>query len=103
MTCLIGNDVLHVQHAVVAVNGVRPVLAGHGVVAVRVHYVQTALRATNSWACLQAQPKLDDTLEVARWQGEAKIRQQQGGEILQRLASAQRQEAPLVAHVAVDK
>jgi hypothetical protein len=60
---------------------VRPVLAGHSVVAERVHHVQTALRATNGWACLQAQPEMDDTLEVARWQGEVEIRQRQGGEV----------------------
>ncbi len=38
-THLIGNDVLHVRHAVVAANGVRPLLASHGMVAVRVHHV----------------------------------------------------------------
>ncbi len=72
-------------------------------VTVRVHHVQTALRATDGWACLQAQPKLDDMLEVARWQGEAEIGQRQGGEVPRRPVGAQRHEAPLVTHVAVDK
>ncbi len=72
-------------------------------VAVRIHHVQTALRATDGCACLQAQPKLDDTLEVARWQGEAEIGQRQGDEVPQRRASAQQQEAPLAAHVAVNE
>ncbi len=57
----------------------------------------------DGWACLQAQPKLDDTLEVARWQGEAKIGQRQGGEIPRRPVDAQKQEAPLVAHIVVDE
>ncbi len=52
-TRLIGDDVLHVRHVVVVANDVRPMPAGHGVVAVRVHHVQTALRATNDWACLK--------------------------------------------------
>ncbi len=86
-----------------AANGVWPVLAGHGVVVVWVHHVQTTLRATDDWACLQAQPKMDDTLEVARWQGEAKIGQRRGGEVPRHPINAQRQEAPLVAHVAVSK
>ncbi len=38
-TCLIGDDVLHVWHAVVATNGVRYVLVGHSMVAIRVHHV----------------------------------------------------------------
>ncbi|CAM6029961.1 unnamed protein product [Sphagnum balticum] len=71
-------------------NGVRLVLAGHGVVAVRVHHVQTTHRATYDRACLQAQPKLDDTLEVALWQGEAKIGQRQSGEVPRRPAGTQR-------------
>jgi hypothetical protein len=63
-TRIIGDDVIHVRHVVVATNGVRPVLASHGVVVIRVHHVKTALRATDDWACLQAQQELDDTLEV---------------------------------------
>jgi hypothetical protein len=51
----------------VATNGLQPVPAGHGVVIVWVHNVQTALWAVDDWACLQAQPELDDTLEVAGW------------------------------------
>ncbi len=74
-THLIRDDVLHIRHAIVATNGVRPALASHGVVTVWVHHVQTTLWATDGWACFQAQPKLDDTLEVARWQGEAEIGQ----------------------------
>ncbi len=35
----IGDDVLHVLHAVVAANGVWPVLVTHGVVAIQVHHV----------------------------------------------------------------
>ncbi len=46
-THLIGNDVLHVRHAVVAANDAWPMLASHGVVAVWVHHVQTALRTTD--------------------------------------------------------
>ncbi|CAM6024951.1 unnamed protein product [Sphagnum balticum] len=65
-------------------------LASHGVVAERVYHVQTTLRATNGRACLQAQPELNDTLEVARWEGEAKIGQRQGGEVPRRLAGVQR-------------
>jgi hypothetical protein len=74
-TRLIGDDVLHVRHAVVVMNGVQPMPTSHGVVIVRVHHVQIALRAGDSWACLQAQPELDDMLKVARWQGEAEIGQ----------------------------
>jgi hypothetical protein len=40
-----------------------------------------ALRARNGSACLQTQPKLDDTLEVAQSEGEAEIGQRQGNEI----------------------
>jgi hypothetical protein len=50
-------------------------LAGHDLVAEPVHHVQTELRATNGWACLQAQPELDDTLKVARRQGQVDIGQ----------------------------
>jgi hypothetical protein len=46
-TRLNGDDVLHVRHAVMAANGVRPVLAGHGMVTVQVHHVQVALRAAD--------------------------------------------------------
>jgi hypothetical protein len=46
-THLIGDDVLHLWHAVMATNGVWLVPAGHGVVTVRVHHVQTALRAVD--------------------------------------------------------
>ncbi len=56
-------------------------LASHGVVAVRVDHVHMALRVADGWACLPAQPELDDTLEVARRQGEAEIGQRQGGEV----------------------
>ncbi len=86
-----------------AANGVRPMLASHGVVAVRVHHVQTALRAMDDWACLQAQPKLDDTLEMAWWQGEVEIGQRQGGEVPRRPTSAQRQEALFVTHIVVNE
>jgi hypothetical protein len=50
---------------------------------------------------LKPQPKLDDTLEVARWQSEVEIGQWQGGEVPRRPVDVQRQEAPLVAHVTV--
>ncbi len=50
-------------------------------VVVRVHHLQTTLRATNGWACLQAQPKLNETLEMVRWKGEAEIGQWQGREV----------------------
>jgi hypothetical protein len=36
----------------VAANGVRPVLAGHGVVVVRVQHVETALWVADGSACL---------------------------------------------------
>ncbi len=40
---------------------------------------------------------------MARWQGEAEIGQRQGGEVPRHLAGTQRQEMPLVAHVAVNE
>jgi hypothetical protein len=47
-TRFIGDDVLHVRHAVVATNGMRPVPASHNMVIIWVHHVQTTLQATDS-------------------------------------------------------
>ncbi len=40
---------------------------------------------------------------MAQWQGETEIGQRQGGEIPRHTVGAQRQKAPLVAHVVVDE